>query len=88
MKEQRKEINEIDLEIIKLLVRRFNLGKEIAEFKFENQLPIFDQNRENELFDYYDGLIKSENKEEIILVLKNIIKESKNIQQKYIDSKK
>jgi chorismate mutase/prephenate dehydratase len=49
MDKQRKKINDIDTEIIKLLAKRRNLSKEIINFKNENKTSIRDKSREKEL---------------------------------------
>lgn len=49
LKEARKKIDETDSKIIELVVKRFNLVKEVAEYKKANNLPIRDLNREKEV---------------------------------------
>ena len=44
--EARIKINEIDKELIDLFKRRMELSKEIGLYKFENNLPILDEKRE------------------------------------------
>lgn len=43
----RIEIDDIDQELTKLLERRLNMAKKIAEYKKEQQLPILDESRED-----------------------------------------
>lgn len=45
----REEINKIDQEMKELWLERLNCSKEVAEYKKENNLPIFDKDRENEV---------------------------------------
>ncbi|BDC19727.1 chorismate mutase [Acidianus sp. HS-5] len=45
----RKEIEEIDENIIKLLARRFQVSQEIGKIKKEKGLPITDENRESKV---------------------------------------
>lgn len=47
--ELRKEIDEIDEQIIKLLEERLRIAKEIGEIKRELNLPIRDEKREEEV---------------------------------------
>ena len=47
--EARKKINTIDKEIAKLFEERMIVSKEVAEYKAEYGLPIFDSNRETEV---------------------------------------
>ncbi|TMT02259.1 chorismate mutase [Apilactobacillus kunkeei] len=49
MQEIRKQITEIDNEIIKLLEQRFELCKRVGEIKRANNLPILDEKREQEI---------------------------------------
>ncbi|TNF09416.1 MAG: chorismate mutase [Bacillota bacterium] len=49
----RKEIEQIDVEMMNLFVKRMAISKAIGQFKKENQLPIFDSKREKELIDKY-----------------------------------
>ena len=72
LNEAREKINSIDKEMTKLFEERMSICKEIATYKKENSLPIFDSNRENsviennlklindpELQPYYISYIKS-----------------------------
>lgn len=45
----RKEINELDQQLIKLLAKRFELVKAIGELKRKHNLPIQDENREKKI---------------------------------------
>lgn len=45
----REEIKKIDLEIVKLFNERLNVVSNIKEYKKENNLPILDKKREEEL---------------------------------------
>lgn len=42
----RNEINIIDKEIVQLLEKRFNIVMEIGKYKKENNIPIYDKERE------------------------------------------
>lgn len=44
----RKDIDQIDREIIELLVQRRDVVKKIADFKRKNKLPVFQKKREEE----------------------------------------
>lgn len=85
LEKNRLLINEIDKEIIQLLEKRYDAAKNIASYKLENNLPVFDKSREELLFSYYKTINMSENKEYIEKVLLKIIEESKNIQQNLIN---
>jgi chorismate mutase len=45
----RDDIIKIDLQILNLLKDRFNISEQIGQIKKEQNLPIYDQNREKEL---------------------------------------
>lgn len=44
--ELRKEIDEINEKLIELLGKRMSVAKQIAAYKKENNLPLYDGNRE------------------------------------------
>ncbi|HAQ40319.1 MAG TPA: chorismate mutase [Clostridiales bacterium] len=46
LKNARTEINNIDMEIVRLLEKRFNVVLEIGQYKKENNIPIYDAKRE------------------------------------------
>ena len=45
----RKEIDEIDQQIMKLFEKRMNISKSVVEYKIENHLEIFQPEREKEV---------------------------------------
>lgn len=45
----RKEINQIDSQLIPLFIHRMQLSQEIGKIKKENGLPVFDAAREEEI---------------------------------------
>lgn len=51
LEEIRKNINEIDESILKLFLERMQLGKNVAEYKAENGLPILDRGRERSILE-------------------------------------
>lgn len=81
LKELRKQINEIDDEILSLYLKRMNISKQIGQYKKENNLPIYDQKREeeliNNLLNKIDNYELKENYKKIILL---ILDESKKQQ--------
>ena len=56
----REKINRVDSEMAKLFCERMEAVKEIAEFKAENSLPIFDAKREAEVIKNNSTLVESE----------------------------
>ena len=49
IKDARNEIDKIDGELTDLFVKRMKLSKEIAAYKKENNLPVFDKTRERDI---------------------------------------
>ncbi len=49
--ELRKEIDDIDQEILKILVRRVDIVKQIGELKNEQNLPIVDEVRKEKVLE-------------------------------------
>lgn len=47
----RKEIDEIDQEILKILVRRVDVVKQIGELKNEQNMPIVDEERKEKILE-------------------------------------
>lgn len=47
--EIRKEINEIDQEMIRLFEKRMSLAKDVLDYKTQHHLPIYDKTREDEI---------------------------------------
>jgi chorismate mutase/prephenate dehydratase len=45
----RKEIDEIDRELLALFERRMNVAVRVANYKKENNLPIYDEERESKI---------------------------------------
>ena len=77
----RKELNCIDENMKKLFLRRMEIVKDIAAYKKENNLPIFDANRENEMKKRLaEGT--EEVKDYYLNFLEAILIESKNYQNK------
>ncbi len=57
----RREISNIDKEIVKLLEKRFNLANEIGFLKKEQKLPVYDESRERQVLESCADIL--ENKE-------------------------
>ena len=58
LQQLRKEINEIDNEIIELFKKRMNCCFGVAEYKIENNLPVFQADREKEIIEHIHKLGK------------------------------
>ncbi len=51
LEEARNQIQQIDQEMIALFIQRMQASKMVAEYKRENQLPVTDSKREQELIE-------------------------------------
>ncbi len=82
----RKNIDEIDKQLIILIQKRFQIVKEIAFYKKENNLKIFNQNRELEIISKKQELGKQYNIDEEFIknFFEMIFTESREIQNKLI----
>ena len=49
LEEIRKEINKIDEEMLKLFEKRMKIVEEVIAYKIENNIPILDTNREEQI---------------------------------------
>ena len=79
LEELRDKIDNIDEDIIKLLIERFEVVEQIMSLKSE----IEDKNRENEILKKLDDLTNETNNQEFFTELyKFIFEESKNMQKK------
>lgn len=81
----RKEINDIDKEMTKLFNKRMSLSLEIAKYKIENNQPVLDKTRENEII----SKVMSESSPDIRAYTKklyeNIFSFSREYQEQYIN---
>lgn len=81
----RLKIDEIDKEMTALFEKRMEIAKKIAEYKQNNNLPIFDESREKEVIK--KNIEKLNNKDlanELKEFYSTIFRLSKDIQKKYI----
>ncbi|KOY79732.1 chorismate mutase [Apilactobacillus kunkeei] len=79
MQKIRKQITDIDNEIIKLLEQRFELCKRVGEIKHANNLPILDEKREQEVLAGIESTATKYGKE-IKIVFEEIMQQAKNIE--------
>lgn len=80
IKDLRKDIDDIDSEIIPLLVRRMEAARDIALYKKKHNLPITDEKRENEIFAKV-GELGGEYGEALKTVYSSITDASRNLQK-------
>ena len=85
--EIRASINEVDLKIIESFKERMNLTKEVALYKKENNMQVFDPKREEALIAKNINALNDKKLEGYYLeVFKEILKQSKEYQKKIIDN--
>lgn len=86
LNEIRKRINEIDTQMAKLFVERMNASKEVAAFKIENALPIYDAEREQEVINNNSLMIENlELREYYVQFLKDLMNVSKKYQYRIME---
>jgi monofunctional chorismate mutase len=56
----RKQIEDIDQEMLDLFLKRMDVSAKIGAYKKEHQLPILDENREHELLEKQKALLNNE----------------------------
>jgi len=57
----RKEIDEIDKELVNLFERRMDVAIRVANYKKENDLPIYDEERESKIIKKNVDNLKNKN---------------------------
>ena len=83
--ELRKEIDELDKELVALFEKRMKIVTDIAYYKLENNMEVFDRGRENLLLQKVDTyLINRELSDDLNLFFKNVMDISKNYQRRKI----
>ena len=80
IKDVRIEINKIDKDMAELFEKRMDLSKEIALYKKERNIPIYDEIRENEIINKNKEYIKDDEIKEYYI---NFIKDTMNISKLY-----
>lgn len=83
IKEHRKQIDEIDNQILELLKERFEISKKIGKYKKQNNLPIRNKKREKQLLEKNKNKAKDFNlKPDFVKKLfRLVLKESRRIQK-------
>lgn len=82
----RIEINQIDSQILQLLKQRFNVTNDVAKFKLENNMEIFQPQREKEVINARCEIARKLNLDEgfVIDLFQDIMDESKKLQKELI----
>lgn len=81
----RKEINQIDQDILKLLEKRYVCVDEIVRIKKENNIPTLDTSREKEVISNLSSMVTEKEYEESIL---ETFQSIMDISKKYQNNKK
>lgn len=80
--ECRQKIDEIDTQIIRLLEKRMNVAIDIGKYKAENNLPIYNENREKIVLQKVSSKVENVAfKQYIEKIYIEIMNESKNLQR-------
>lgn len=83
----RTTINEIDRELANLFVQRMNAVKDVARYKKEHGLPVFDEEREKVVIKKNMELVNDEEyKPYFETFIKDVMNVSKDYQRAYIDN--
>ena len=84
LKECREEINKIDDQMKALFLRRMEVVSQVAKYKIENNMPIFDANRETSMKERLSA-DTGDMKEYYLAFLEEMLFQSKNYQKVIID---
>ena len=79
--EYRNEIDKIDADISALLEKRFDIVKNIASYKQENDLPVLDEEREQEKIKKLEGLCSEEKASYVTESMREIMAQSRRFQK-------
>lgn len=79
IKDLRQQIDILDDELMSLLNRRYDISERIGEIKSNSKKDVLDQKRE---IDVLNKAKKYDHSQQIELVYKTIMSESKNIQRR------
>lgn len=83
--ECREVLNALDPKIKELFIQRMYTVKDVALYKKDNDLPIFDESREESMIERLSSNIDEELKPYYLEFLKAILKISKDYQKDLID---
>ncbi len=83
----REEINKIDDQMKALFLRRMEVVSEVAKYKIENNMPIFDATREASMKERLSS-DTGDMKDYYLAFLEEMLVQSKNYQKKLIEDAK
>ena len=79
---KREEIDQIDVQLVALLEKRMEVATEIGKIKKKGNIPVLDKERENQILISRGEMVnKKENSLYIKCIFKNIMKESRLLQE-------
>ena len=85
LEQAREIINDVDKELIELFKKRMMASKMVAEFKSENNMPVFDESREKSLKEKNLLVLNDKELEKYYLTfLEGVLKASKDYQKDLI----
>lgn len=85
----RSNLDEIDSEIVSLIEKRYNISKEVAEYKIANSKDVYDKSRENEvILSRKNRLINHDYDSFLADLYEKIMEQSREIQIHYISENK
>ncbi len=61
LEESRSRINEIDHQLVKLFEERMHVVENVARYKAENSLPVFDSSREKDNIEKNSATLEDQN---------------------------
>ncbi|OFI47912.1 chorismate mutase [Floricoccus penangensis] len=80
--ETRKQIDDVDKQIIELLEERMKLVQEVITYKKENNLPVLDNSRENIVLEKTRERVENPIfADSIVATFQDIMKNSRNFQE-------
>ena len=82
LQELRHEINEIDNQIFSLLTQRLNVVNNISMVKKQQSLPVFDKNREDNIYHRIDSAYEGRTGLYLKDIYKTVMNESKEYKKK------
>lgn len=84
IKELRREIDTIDKEMVNLFCRRMDTARQIAEYKIENSLPVYDAKREREKLCELSSMAPAELQDYVCTVYNTLFDVSRAEQEKSV----
>lgn len=86
LEEQRQKIDQIDRQIVALFENRTNVVEEVAQIKLENDIPILDSGREEQVILKVQSYLKDDSlKEELAELYTELMRISREHQKNWIE---